>query len=117
MDRYFYSVELNDDGNKIIHLSGNIYWNDVDTASTDYRLAEWTFFYITLKELKELIENDLFYEHVNEHVKYLDDISEEEAFVTCDRYFNGKPGVNLHINDVSEETPCGEYWFESKNAY
>lgn len=115
MDRYFYSVELDDDGNKIVHMSGNVYWNDVDTTPTDYRCAEWTFFYIKLKELRELIESDLFYEHINEFVNYLDDITEEEAFKTCDQYFNGKPGVNLHIKDVNEATPCGEYWFESEN--
>ena len=113
MDRYFYSVELDDDGNKIVHMSGNVYWNDVDTTLTDYRCAEWTFFYITLKELMELIENDQFYEYINELVNYLDDITEEEAFETCDRYFSGKPGASLHIKDVNAETPCGDYWFES----
>jgi hypothetical protein len=113
MDRYFYSVELNCDGNKVIHMSGNIYWNDVDTSETDYRCAEWTFFYISLNELKELVENGWFYEYVNERVNYLGDITKAEALEACVRYFNGKPGVYLHIEDVNEETPCGDYWFEA----
>ncbi len=114
MDRYFYAVELDDDGNKVIHMSGNVYWNDVDTTDTDYRCAEWTFFYIPINELKELIKNDWFYEYVNERVDYLGDLTEAEAIETCDQYFNGKPGVYLHIKDINEETPCGDYWFDSE---
>lgn len=111
MDRYFYSIELNEDGNKVFHIYGNVYWNDTDTTEKDYRIAEWTFFYIAIDELKELISNGRFYDYVNERVNYLGDISEAEALETCNRYFGGKPGVCLHIEGVGEDTPCGDYWF------
>lgn len=113
MDRYFYSVELNEDGSKIVHMSGNIYWNDADTSETNHRIAEWTFFYIAIDELKELVKINLFYEYVNERVNYLEDISEAEVRKACDRYFNGNPGVYLRIEDVGEDTPCCDYWFEA----
>ena len=112
MDRYFYSVEVDCEGNKVIHLSGNVYCNDGDDTETNHRIAEWTFLYITMDELKELIKNDHFYEYVNERVNYLGDISEEEALKACDQYFDGNPGTYLHIADVDEETPCGDYCFE-----
>lgn len=112
MDRYFYSVELDYDGNKVVHLSSNVYWNDVDTSETDYRCAEWTFFYIPINELKEFIKNDHFYEYVNEKIDYLCDLTETSANEICAHYFDGNPGTYLHITDVDETTPCGNYWSE-----
>ena len=112
MDRYFYSVELDHDGNKVVHMYGNIYWNDTDMTETDHRYAEWTFLYITLDELKELVENDEFFEYVNERVNYLGDITEKDAIETSDKFFNEHPGSMLHIKNVNEETVCGNYWFD-----
>ena len=112
MDRYFYSVELNSDGNKEIHMYGNIYLNDADETEMNYRFAEWTGLYITLDELKELVENGWFFEHVNERVDYLGDITEEDAIESSRKYFEGYPGECLHIKNVNEETICGDYWFD-----
>lgn len=117
MDRCFYSVELNEDRKKVVHVSGNVYWNDADAEKTDYRIAEWTFFYITIDELKELIKDGRFYDYVNERVNYLGDISKAEALKMCNQYFGGNPGICLHICDVNEETPCGDYWFERSESY
>ena len=111
MDRYFYSVELDRDGNKVVHLSGNVYLNDGDDTETNHRIAEWTFLYIPIDELKELIKNDRFYEYANERVDYLDDVSEVEALKVCDQYFDGNPGTYLHVQEVNEDTPCGDYYF------
>lgn len=112
MDRYFYSVELDYDGNKVIHLSSNIYLNDADQTRMDYRCAEWTFFYIPIEQLKELIGNNCFYDYVNENVDYLCDITHTSAVELCSHYFDGESGTYLHIGNVNEETPCGCYWFE-----
>ena len=112
MDRYFYSIELDGNENKVVHVFGNVYWNDADTTETDYRIAEWTFLYVTIDELKELVKDDLFYDYVNERVNYLGDISEAEATEICRHYFNGEQGLYLHIEDVNNETLCGDYWFD-----
>jgi hypothetical protein len=111
MDRYFYSVEMDGD-RKVVHMSGNIYRNDVDETEACYRVAEWTFFYLTLDEIKELLSNYSFYEHINEMVNYLGHITKQEAVDLCNTYWDGGTGNNLHICEVNEDTPCGYYWFE-----
>ena len=114
MDRYFYSVEVDEDGKKYIHMSGNVYYNDGSTETEDYfRIAEWTFLYITSEELKELLNDvDVFWEYLNARVDYLGNLTEEQAIATCQEYFGGTPGTELDIGLVDENTPCGDYWFE-----
>jgi hypothetical protein len=58
MDRYFYIVEEYN-GQKEIHFSGNIYYNDADGTDKCFRIAEWTGLYITVDKLKELLEEDM----------------------------------------------------------
>lgn len=111
MDRCFYSVDLDEHGNKFVHVSANVYFNDADSTETNYRIAEWTFLYIPISWLKELMKYDQFYDYIDAKVNYLGDLTEEEAIEMCARYFNGGPGVYLHIADVDENTPCGNYWF------
>ena len=114
MDRYFYNVEVDENGKKYVHMSGNVYYNDGSTdTDTCYRIASWTFLYIPLEELKELLADvDVFWEYLNEKVAYLGDLTESEAIDMCQVYFGGEPGAELHIVQVNEDTPCGDYWFE-----
>ena len=111
MDRYFYTVEESN-GHKEIHFSGNVYYNDTDETDKCFRLAEWTGLYITIDELKELIEDDRFFDYINEKVNYLSDLTKDEAIETCQLYFNGTPGKWLNIKNINEDTKCGDYWFE-----
>ena len=111
LDRYFYSIETDADGERFIHLFGNIYLNDVDDTEKNFRIAEWTFFYIDIRSAQEMFKEDIFYEYVNERVDYLLDVTETEALDACENYFNGHPGSQLHIYDIAEDTPCGDYWF------
>ena len=111
MDKYFYSVEMDGD-RKVVHIFGNIYLNDGDETETCYRIAEWTGLYIEINKLSELIDNDNFWEYVNEKIDYCGDITEKQAKEMCDRFFNGVAGIELDIDLVNEDTPCGDYWFE-----
>lgn len=111
MNRYFYSVEMDGD-RKVVHMSGNVYFNDVDETETCYRIAEWTFFYMTIDEIQKLFEELRFYDYINERVDYMGDRTEDEALAICREYFNGTSGKMLHITQVNEDTPCGDYWFE-----
>lgn len=111
MDRYFYTVEEYN-GHKEVHISGNVYYNDGDETDTCYRIAEWTGFYMTIEEIQKLFEEMRFYDYVNERVDYLGDRTEEQALIICQEYFNGRPGNMLDIEQVNEDTPCGDYWFE-----
>lgn len=111
MDRYFYSIEMDGD-RKVIHLSGNVYFNDGDETDTCYRIAEWTFMCFEVDEAQAMFNIDTFYEFINERVNYLGNISKMEADEMCKKYFNGQPGTELHIADIVADTPCGDYWFE-----
>ena len=112
MDRYFYIVE-ECNGCKEIHFSGNVYFNDADETDKCYRLAEWAGFWITIDKLNELLGSGEFYDYINEKIGYLTDLTEDEAIVACQEYFGGTPGTELDIGLVDEDTPCGDYWFES----
>jgi hypothetical protein len=111
MDRYFYIVEIDGD-RKVVHMSGNVYFNDADETETCYRITEWTFFYMTIDEIQKLFEELRFYDYINERVDYMGSRTEDEALAICREYFNGTPGNMLHITQVNEDTPCGDYWFE-----
>lgn len=111
MDRYFYSVEMDENGKKHIHMSGNVYFND-DGTEDCYRIAEWTFLYIPLDQLAELIKEDQFYEYICSRISYLSNGTKEQAIEICKNYFDGSTGKKLHISHVNENTPCGDYWFE-----
>ena len=94
-------------------MFGNVYFNDEVETEDCYRIAEWTFLYITMDELKELTNNfDVFWDYINERVAYLGNLTEKEAIATCQEFFGGTPGTELDIGLVDEETPCGDYWFE-----
>lgn len=112
MDRYFYSVELDDDGKKVVHLFGNVYLNDIDRTKYDYVYDEWVWFCVTLDEIKIGIRDNWLFEHFWENVKYSGKMTKEDAIATCEQYFDGKPGTHLSIGDVNEDTPCGDYWFD-----
>ena len=112
MDRYFYILGKDDNGNQIIHLSGNIYRNDVDETETCYRYAEWVGMEIDVAEAKAMFNSDEFFNFVNERIKYLTDETETDANEICEQYFDGNSGTELHIMNITEDTPCGDYWFE-----
>lgn len=111
-ERYFYSIEKDEYNGKVIHLSGNLYENDAQADTQDYfRLAEWTFLYIQINEAKEMIKNNTFYDYVDEKIDYLSNLTESEAINICEHYHNGQSGTELHINEITDDTPCGNYWF------
>jgi hypothetical protein len=110
MDRYFYSVEMDGD-RKVVHLFGNVYYNNADETKSCYRHAEWTGLYLTIEEIQNLSRELYFYDYIGEKVAYLSDLTQAEMIDLCHTYFNGTPGNMLRITEVDEDTPCGDYWF------
>lgn len=110
MDRYFYSVNMDRNKKKVVHLFGNVYFNDTDETDQNYRCAEWTGLFFELGEALRMIQNDLFFDFINERVNYLTDISESEAIQTFKVYFAGKSGTELSFRNLTQDTPCGDYW-------
>ena len=112
MDRYFYSVE-EIDGSKVVHMSGNVYCNDESGAGEkDYRIAEWVWMYINIDTLIKMKNEDKLWEFLDENVRYLGDLSREDADRICNEYFGGRPGSSLDISKVNADTICGDYWFD-----
>lgn len=112
MDRYFYSVEMDGD-QKVVHMFGNVYFNDADETDKCFRCAEWAWLYMTIAELKARIENrDDIFDYLCQKVAYMSDLTEAEAIATCQEYFDGTSGIELDIRLVDEDTPCGDYWME-----
>jgi phospholipase C len=117
MDRYFYSVWTDGKDNKLVHMCGNIYFNDADETETNYRCAEWTGMSFTLKELAEEINSRNLFDELCENIRYLEDITKEEALKIADSYFGDEIIIHLPIHCVSQYTPCGYYWFEGDEMY
>ena len=117
MNRYFYSIELDENGNKTFHLTGNVYLNDGDETETCYRFAEWTFLYIPIEKAKQMYQSVIdaegclvFEDHIQERIAYLGDMTKKEAEEIC--FHCGNPGLELCVLNITEDTPCGDYWFE-----
>lgn len=117
MDRYFYSVEFDGRENKLVHMCGNIYFNDVDETEANHRCAEWVGMSFTLKELKEEIDNRTLFNELCENVRYLGDLTKNEALRISDTYFGDEIVNHLPIYHVCQDTPCGYYWFDGNEMY
>lgn len=117
MDRYFYTVELDGNGNKLVHMCGNIYFNDVDETETNYRCAEWSGMSFSLNELKEAIDKRELFDELCINIRYLDDITKEEAIRISNCYFGDETINHLPIYCVCQDTPCGCYWFDGEEIY
>lgn len=113
MDRYFYGIgDYN--GRKEIYFSGNVFYNDGDETDSCFRYAQWVGLYFTVEKLRNLIDTGMLFETLYEKIKYLDDLTEEQAIDICRTYWAGISGEELDIVEVNEDTPCGYYWFEAK---
>jgi len=108
-DRYFYILE-EDNGERYIHIEGNVYLRG--ETEYDYECSEWSGFYIPVKEAQQMLIEGTFFDYVDENAKYCESVSEEKAVEICLSYFNGKSGTELKIENIDENTPLGDYFFE-----
>ena len=108
MDRYFYIIEQDENGHKVIHMQGNIYAN----GDGDFRHAEYTFLFFSVSLAQNMIDDESFFATLDENVDYIEDITEKTAVARTEKYFDGDSGTQLHISDITEHTPCGCYYFE-----
>lgn len=105
---FFFTIEEDATG-KDVHVLTNLYRN----GDGDLRCADFVNFYIPVSAFPITSEEALFdfLELTSESVAYLGNLSEEEAYVLRDTYFDGKPGTFLSVSNITENTPCGKYWF------
>ncbi len=111
MDRYFYAIESDKCGNKVVHLFGNIYDSE-DGTETHYRIGGWKFFIVPVVEIIHMIKTETLEELLcDKEYCSLENITEKRAVGYCDM-FKRLYGTELYIGDITEDTPCGYYWFE-----
>lgn len=106
-NRYFFTVE-NLYGVKHVHFQGNIAYND---GNGDYTDMEWCGVYIPVREIRTRTKEELIEKLWNSDLN-LDNISEDTARDLIASYFDGQPGEHLAYEDISDDTPCGKYWFD-----
>lgn len=102
-DRDYYSIyEVN--GEKYIKFWGYFY-DGCDDEEKPYRCLEFVGAEIPLEDY--LKDRGISIE--DGWSSYIGDMTEDEAIVAMNRYYNGNPPEPYPIQDVTMETPCGDY--------
>lgn len=105
----FFSIEDDGQGGKQIHILGYCYCGD-----DDWRNVEYSGFIEPLQE---------FIEHLKADENYVDDWLEQSIGDFDDKgmtdiinhYFNGQTANDvLRYSEITIDTPCGDYMFETK---
>lgn len=108
MDRYFYSIE-EDNRKKCVHFSGNVFCDEGNSYGT---LAEWIFLYISISECVSLIEKGSLFDWIDERISSVEELTEKECQDCINEYWNGKSGKKLPLNEITDKTECGYYYFD-----
>lgn len=107
-----YFFEINEDGEeKYIKFNGFVdHREDFDDEDDDrlYSLTEISFGYVPLAEFIEKIKTESVGNIVAEMKWYYEYLTEEEA----KEFYEGIASTHkvLHYEEVTMETPCGDYW-------
>lgn len=110
----FYSIELDNKGEKQIHLLGWCYdHEDEDEYGNPlWSFVEPSFLIVPLKEFVENRKgNDDYVESLYaESKQYQGEVTETEAVDGINHFFQGKPAdCWLPFSDITLDTPCGNY--------
>lgn len=108
MNRYFYSIE-EDNGKKYAHFSGNVFCDEGNSYGT---LAEWIFLYIPISECVSLIGKGSLFDWIDKRISSVEELTEKECQDCINEYWNGKSGKKLPLNEITDKTECGYYYFD-----
>jgi len=111
MNRYFYSVEEHGK-KKCIHFRGHIFSNNATGTDMTHSNHEWVGVYLEVKKVKQLLASNNLYGRLDDLVSYKTDETEAYANNRSRIYFAGHPGKKRNLTDITEDTPCGDYWFD-----
>lgn len=95
---------------RLVHIFGYVYYSEDGTA-TPYRLLEYTFFYVPLKEVVEKGLYNVEMEYQENYKQYVQDISYDEVLGVYNNYNSGEPLTVLSKLDL--DTPNGYYILEN----
>ena len=116
LDCDFYWVEIDKDGNKVVHPYGFVYdaEESVDDDEPDLTFRFQTFCYDTRFRLEKVIDSSShYYDLLCDYIDFDDteDKSEEEANrLLCNSLdVEEMQPIELPIADITKDTPCGWY--------
>lgn len=101
-----YSIEMDENGNKQIHILGYTYYGD------QWELTDICWFIEPLEEFIQHIADNKHYvdEQSSEYKQYILDCTEEEIVDLINHYFDGNaPDQTLPYEEITIDTPCGNY--------
>ena len=119
LERIWYSIEM--DGNeKVIHYHGFSYehgWNDDGVA--EYSFVDLTWCYVPLADVvaeEGSARYELLYDNAALVQQYQGEFPEWKARHILSTYYGNSdgtssPGTELKLEDLTMDTPCGNYWF------
>lgn len=108
--REFYSVETDDDGCKWVKYQGYTWHRQCD-EDLPYACTTICKCYICVSGSSSMSNYRRMVALAERRQQYQEDLTEagfEEANAT---FFNGSPGEELHVDEVTPETPDGDYFF------
>ena len=113
LDLDFYSIELDENGNKQIHIHGYSYegddlWSIVDAVGAIMPLDEF------IKRFKEQGSDFVYTGFVSRHSNYIKSgINSMRLAEIANTYFNGNPAdYILPYKEITMDTPIGNYCCE-----
>jgi hypothetical protein len=117
MEVEFYSIEPDGQGGKQIHVFGYLYTQGEDDGDGEWRNVEYSGFIESIEDfIREYAEDEDYVDNTAADLKqYIDDYTDDEVVDIINNYFDGHPAdYSLHYSELSIDTPCGNYMFETK---
>lgn len=95
---------------KDIHFFGYFYCCGEDNGEGECREVEYCGFECPLNEFLEWRNDPDEYDIRQESCKqYIGDCTEKEAIEMMNTFYGGKPPIELSLDDITMDTPCGYY--------
>lgn len=112
----FFSIEDDGHGGKQIHVWGYTYTEGDDQGDGPWRNVEYTGFIEPLQEFIEHLQANENYvdNHASLLTQYIGDHTDEEIVDIINFYFCEHTANDvLHYSEITIDTPCGDYVFET----
>jgi len=113
----FFSIEDDGQGGKQIHVWGYTYTEGDDQGDGPWRNVEYTGFIEPLQEFIDHLNAEENYvdNYASLLTQYIGDYYDDGIVDIINHYFNGETANDvLRYSDITIDTPCGDYMFETK---
>lgn len=106
-EKDFYQIEWHGK-EKYIHIMGYFYDNGNDNKWGTSRLLEFCGYLIPLIDFIQMTNEERI-EEEGEYNGYITEMTPDEAIKTMNTYYMGKPPIEMPLDEINMDTPCGYY--------